>query len=351
MADAGGFSNVGGGSTGNFSGAATFLGPSGYGLYVGEPGAGEAKKLADSTTKFLKGLTKGVNYGSKAFLPQAGLVSSLLGKSGKTGMFDISEANAANVLRGDDRGMGINPGAGNIPSNQAFGGREAGEIKMEEDFIRNLSGRDAAEYAGIIKQGAGRGGEYSVDPRYDRAFIESHPEMFTEPTVTPAPAPAATSNTNNTSQNGGQSMALSEGENKQNLLLDELIASSKEGTGLHKPFTFSMLDQDVSFVPKANRSQADQLMGFGQAGFSNIMDVEDLAFRREALDKGLLADTSRANQLYDISKRTLDQNEPGTLDYISTGVSLYDSLFGKDGIWEWGGDDSGTDDVSYDWGY
>ena len=153
---------------------------------------------------------------------------------------------------------------------------------------------------------------------------------------------------------------------KQNSLLDDLIDQSKEGTGLFSPVKFKLAGQDIEFVPKAQRAQADQMAGFGQTSLANSTGMLDSVLRANQEQAKNTFQYSQAGQPNNAGLAYLDQlkglattgeeaklareriastegmasdrlkaDSPGTLDKVLGGISavqsgydLYDSVFG-----------------------
>ena len=140
---------------------------------------------------------------------------------------------------------------------------------------------------------------------------------------------------------------------KQNSLLDDLIDQSKEGTGLFSPIKFKLAGQEIEFVPKAQRAQADQMAGFGQTSLANSTGMLDNILNAKqtqaknaltnsqagAPNNGELAYLDQLRQMAQTSEEAalareaiaskegmasdqLKANEPGVFDYLKAGSSL-----------------------------
>lgn len=156
---------------------------------------------------------------------------------------------------------------------------------------------------------------------------------------------------------------------EQGRLLSGLQEDISSGLNL-EPFNFSLLGQDVSFIPGANRRTAQQLAGLGQTGLENITGSEKDIFdassstfqnlsnaeKDQLLNSIIQAETGdgtldflkdfkglaeleasniATDKGIDISQQKIEQDEPGLLDKIkgistlfSSGGDLYKSLFG-----------------------
>ena len=148
-----------------------------------------------------------------------------------------------------------------------------------------------------------------------------------------------------------------QGVEKQAGLLDDLVEQSREGSGLFSPVKFKLAGQEIGFVPKAQRAQADQMasLGQGQVGvLKSLLDAQQGLYGKKSAqaDKSLeqsklgapdsggvayldslkdlaktgegisLAGKSLAEQVK-AGDRTADANKPGVLDYMKAIGSFF----------------------------
>lgn len=138
---------------------------------------------------------------------------------------------------------------------------------------------------------------------------------------------------------------------KQSDLLNSLMTGSQEGTGMFKPFQFTVGGQQMSFVPRAQREQADQLSKFGQTELENrsqtLKDILGTAGMTDPSASGLnylsglmkMAGSEEDRTKTDLEKlrilsgqelgeKQLEANEPSVLqklgELVNVGKGAYD---------------------------
>jgi len=150
---------------------------------------------------------------------------------------------------------------------------------------------------------------------------------------------------------------LESANTKSSGLLDDLIDQSKTGTGLFSPVSFTLAGQQIDFVPRAARAQAEQEANMAQQQYLNANTLygaqadaaDDTLTNSAAVAPGTaglgyldaLGTMTKTGETVDYADRALDQtgsiasdklkaNEPGWLDTlkgIGSGLETVENIF------------------------
>ena len=298
-------------------------GPSGTGSGPGGGGA-EAGTMEGGWHGDLTGDTIDGNESPSSTVDDRGLADKALDavlEAAKRGLtYGITQNKAAQALEGILNIAGLEVDFkdtvkgflddGYTPSEAASKASEAVQDALDKSSLDNGQKDEASEYLNILKTP-------EPAPEDDPSSFEFFINQFKETTEGKAILQDM--------YNGQATFAtqqfdeLKKAAAGSNSLLDDLIDQSKTGTGLFTPVSFMLEGQEISFVPKMNMARANNLIAMEQKKMDNALSQFGGGL---ALDK-FKQDDYQFEQSGERTDRSLDQREPGWLDYIKAFGSFF----------------------------